>query len=447
MKSKRCVTWAAAAIVLVVAPAARAGEEAQPAALTLGRAVAMAVAGHPALVEAGQRQAAAEASVRLARAEKGVQVRLDSRYTRLSKVASLSPIPGGPSISLGEKDSWTADLAAQKVIYSGGRLEALVHQAADGAKAAEASRSRAVQAVAFNAERAFRLLLAAQQSEEVARLSLAAAEEHLKAARDRFEAKAAARFDVLRAEVQVEESRQELIAAAAGLLTARAGLLAAVGLAEGEFTAVEPETSSAPRPRLEELLEQARLGRPEAAAAGWRIAAAAEGVKAARGESWPTVSLAADYLWADPESLMTYDRWAVAAVVTVPILDGGRRSARRESARAQQAQAEAARREVWLAIDAEVRQAYARAESSDDAVAVAGKRIEQAEELLRLANVRYAGGVGTAMEIADAQASLTRARQGLTSARAERGIAEAELRLAVGAPVPLEAGASREDTR
>ncbi len=78
---------------------------------------------------------------------------------------------------------------------------------------------------------------------------------------------------------------------------------------------------------------------------------------------------------------------------------------------------------------------------------MAGKRIEQAEELLRLANVRYAGGVGTAMEIADAQASLTRARQGLTSARAERGIAEAELRLAVGAPVPLEAGASREDTR
>lgn len=71
--------------------------------------------------------------------------------------------------------------------------------------------------------------------------------------------------------------------------------------------------------------------------------------------------------------------------------------------------------------------------------------MEQSEEMLRIANVRYQEGVGTATEIADAQTVLTRARQGLVQARVQTGIAEAELHLAVGSttiptnPTPQEA--------
>ena len=63
---------------------------------------------------------------------------------------------------------------------------------------------------------------------------------------------------------------------------------------------------------------------------------------------------------------------------------------------------------------------------------VAARRVAQAEELVRLADVRFAGGVGTATEMADAQASLAGALHGATRAAAEQGIAEAELALAVG---------------
>jgi outer membrane protein TolC len=97
-------------------------------------------------------------------------------------------------------------------------------------------------------------------------------------------------------------------------------------------------------------------------------------------------------------------------------------------------------------VDFEVRQAHARAESADGQVAVAVKRLEQAEELLRLADVRYQGGVGTATEVADAQASLARARYGLTRAQAEQGIAESDLGLAVGT-TPTEAPGAGEAGR
>jgi hypothetical protein len=63
--------------------------------------------------------------------------------------------------------------------------------------------------VAFGAERAFRHLLATQEEIGVAAKNLAAAENHLRVAGERDAARAAARFDVLRAEVQAEEARQE----------------------------------------------------------------------------------------------------------------------------------------------------------------------------------------------------------------------------------------------
>ena len=69
-------------------------------------------------------------------------------------------------------------------------------------------------------------------------------------------------------------------------------------------------------------------------------------------------------------------------------------------------------------------------------------RLEQAEELSRLADVRFVGGVGTATEVADAKGSLARARYGLVRAEAEHGIADAEQALAVGS-VPTEDPAER----
>lgn len=401
--------------------------------LTLPEAVGIALQRNPSLREAEGRESAAWAGLDGTGAERWPQLRLDSRVARVSDVATIR-LPGAPPVTLAEEETWVTTATLQQVLYTGGRLSALVRQAGSGAAAAQASRVRARQTVAFGAERAFLLLLAAQEEIVVAAKNLAAAESHLRVANERLAARAAARFDVLRAEVQAEEARQETIRAAAGRLAAHALLLQALGIPEGDYRAVAPppSTDKPSRASPQELLDAARRLRPDLAGFRAQVAAAEAGERAARAERLPTVGVSADYLYAHPESRTLFSRWSLGASLSVPVLDGGRAAARRSEAAAALVQAGARHDAQLRAVESEVRRAAARAASADAQVLVARRRVAQAEELLRLAEVRFSGGAGTATEIADAQASLARAGYGLTWAGAEQGIAAAELALAVG---------------
>lgn len=428
MKASRMVGACALAAFVAGSGVAAAAE----VPLTLTQAVALALRGNPALAAAEGRESGARAALDRTGAERWPQLRLDSRVAHVSEVSEIQ-LPGSPPLALADEDTWVTTATLQQVLFTGGRVSSLVRQAGHGAEAARAARLRARQAVAFSAERAFLLLLAAQEEIAVAEKNLAAAERHLEVANERLAARVAARFDVLRAEVEIEEARQEVIRANGARQSAHALLLQALGLPDGEYRCVPPPPAERPGlPGTEALLVAARRLRPDLLSLQSQVAAAEDGVRAARAERLPTVALSADYLYADPESRTLFSRWSVGASVSLPVLDGGRATARRAEATAAAVQAHAALDAQLRAMEAEVRQAVTRAASADAQALVAERRIAQAEELLRLAEVRFAGGVGTATEVADAQAALARARHSRTRASAERGIAAAELALAVG---------------
>lgn len=430
----------ALAVLLAAAPGA---EAAAAIPLTLAEAVGIALSNNPALAAAAGRESGSWAAVDRMAAERWPQLRLESRLGYVSEVPAIA-IAGRNPVSLGEKDSWISTASLQQLVYSGGRVTALVRQAGQNAAAARATRLRTRQVVAFNAERAFRLLLATQEEIGVAALNLIAAEDHLRVARERFSARAAARFDVLRAEVQAEEAHQEVIRADGNLLVARALLVQALGLSAGDFEARPSAavTVTTTRAGIDEILAAADRQRPDLLALARQSAAAEAGVAIARAERYPTLALAADYQYVAPESTTVFSRWSVGALVNLPILDGGRAGARRGEAEAALVQARAALDQGRRQVEAEVRQAVAHVASASAQVRVAGRQVEQAEELSRLADVRFAGGVGTATEVADAKGSLARARYGLVRAEADRGIAAAEQALAVGA-LPAETAAEQ----
>jgi len=429
MRTSETAGWLAALVLAAACSPARAAAVGIP--LTLAEAVDIALANNPAPVAAAGRESGALAARDGVSAEYWPQVQLTSRVAHASEVP-VSQIPGYPPVPLVESDTWITAATLQQLLFTGGRVSALVRQAESGAEAARMAGVRTRQVTACNAERAFRRLLAAQELTGVAAKNLAAAEDHLLVARQRFEARAAARFDVLRAEVQAEEARQEVILVEGGLLVARALLLQALGLPAGDYRAVAPPRAEEPRPGVEELLVRAGRLRPDLRELEQQVVAAEEGVAAARAERAPTVGVAADYQFVDPESEMVFSHWTVGAYLSLPVLDGGRITSHRQGAEAALVQARAALDALRRQVEAEVRQAAAHADSADAQVLVAQRRVEQAEELSRLADVRFAGGVGTATEVADAQASMARARYVLVLAESERGTAAAELALAVG---------------
>jgi outer membrane protein TolC len=324
-------------------------------------------------------------------------------------------------------------LGASQVLYSGGRLQGAARQAGQLAQAARFGQLRARQQVVFQTTTAYYTLLAAQHEQEVARQSLSAAQDHLKDAQARLDARAAPKYDVLRAEVGVEEARQEAVRAESAIAMAHAALLRALGVTEGRFTAAEVDAPVVTElPVLDQLLATAQAVRPELQAAERQVAAADAAVRVARGERLPTVSLTGSYQLVSPETPLQMTGWTVAAMAGLPMLDGGAARAKQREAQAALEQQQAASETLKNNVAAEVRVAHARLTSAREQHAVARKRLELAEEMWRIAGVRYREGVGTPTEVADAKAALSRALQGMIRVQTEWQVATAELGFAVG---------------
>ena len=343
-------------------------------------------------------------------------------------------------MQLGSKETWLTTFSAQQVIYSGGRLQAQVRQASDLAHAADATRQRTRQQVVYQATRAFQTLVAAQRQRGVAQQSLEAANAHLHDSQLRVEARAAAQFDVLRAQVDVDTAHQQVISADTDLQVAQDALLQALGLQNGNYTANETPPTVSALPPLDQILSQAYTNRPELHAFGFQLEAATAAIAAARHQRSPTISVGANYQIASPSSPIQFTEWTLALQAGLPRLDAGLTKAQVHEAEAQRRQTLAARAELLNSVTADVRDAYARLQSAVTQVQVASARVGEAEETMRIARVRYQGGVGTATEIADTQATLTQARQGLLLAQTNLAIARATLDYAAGTPAPSTAG-------
>ena len=131
--------------------------------------------------------------------------------------------------------------------------------------------------------------------------------------------------------------------------------------------------------------------------------------------------------------------WTVGALVTVPILNGGRIRADEAIARAGVTEAEARLRltRELAALDAEsARQELRAARAEWEA---SGATIQQAARAYEIADLRYREGLSTQLELSDSRLLL--AESEVTRARAARDLQVRRIRLALLPELPLTGGA------
>jgi outer membrane protein len=85
-----------------------------------------------------------------------------------------------------------------------------------------------------------------------------------------------------------------------------------------------------------------------------------------------------------------------------------------------------------LSVDVQVRQAYSSLVEAWELVQASGKTVEQAQEALRLANVRYGAGTATQLDVLTSQVALTQARLDQLQAYYGYNVALTTLRQAMG---------------
>lgn len=130
------------------------------------------------------------------------------------------------------------------------------------------------------------------------------------------------------------------------------------------------------------------------------------------------------------------DFLTIGANIVWDPFDGGLTAGRVREARANQLSAQAQLTGTQLAVASDVSQAYINLRTAEQRVTTADAEVANAQESVRLAEGRYRAGVGTFIDVTDAQAALLTAQTNRVNAQSAVDQARAALAHATGAPLP-----------
>ena len=243
----------------------------------------------------------------------------------------------------------------------------------------------------------------------------------------------ALREDVLRAQVQISESREALVLARENEFDAVARLNNAMGRNAGWPLEVIDLEIQPPLPgALAQLLERAAAQRPEVGLARQAVAASQDDWQAARGGFLPRVFVRGSAGHTDGQNVIAGWQEGAGLHLETPLYAGGLHRGELRSAAAEIEAAIADAQTILDAISLQVNLAYRGVMATNERIELSRIAVAQADENLRLVRVRYRNGDATPTDIVDSEAALTRSQQRFFSATYAYLAALARLNYAMG---------------
>jgi outer membrane protein len=184
---------------------------------------------------------------------------------------------------------------------------------------------------------------------------------------------------------------------------------------------------------LVQLVATSRQHRAEILQLDKQIAAAEANVQAAQYERRPILSATASSQW-NPDSTdwSPEPSWTAGLTLSWQLFDGGRSRADQRVARANVMSAQAERDALLVTLTSQLDSARAQIIANRVNVLASTEAVTAARAQLRLAEARYAQGLGSQIELADAQTAVTTAEGNLVTAQFQLADAWAQLRRAIG---------------
>ena len=357
---------------------------------------------------------------------------------------SESHAPLGGAFGDSTTKSYTTSLSLSQTLYDFGKTGNAYDAAKLGTLSLERDAERVSQEVVLNVKQSYYALLAAKKLVEVAQKTIEQTESHLKQAEAFFRAGSKPRYDVTRAEVEVNNANLGLINAKNGVRIRTIALNNAMGIDPGRATEIVEELPSVPvLPSLDKAQADALQNRPDMKRMEADIEAARARLTAERSNYLPTLSANAAYNWANGTTEMgpflgtmfkgdVQNSWNAGIMLTLPLFQGGLTAGRVAEARANLLALEAQRDAMKQSILLEVNQAFADLESAAARVEVMEKTLQKARENLDIAQGRYKAGVGPYIEVTDAQLSSVNSETDHIKALYDYHLAIAQLQKAMG---------------
>lgn len=340
-------------------------------------------------------------------------------------------------------------LSLSMPIYTGGKLTNDIEAANHGLNAAHLALERTRQEVRNTVSRDYYNVLRCRSQVEVYRESVNNLQAHLDNVNSKFRAGTVPQTDVLSSEVSLAQGKQRLVTAQNDYNIAVATLNNDVGLpTETDTNARDSLGYEAYSLQLDDCVAYALANRPDLLQREYALRQSKAAMNSAKAGMRPKVDAGIRRNFAGDAPFKTNsdnsDSWSVGISANWNIFDNQVTAAQVNQKKAEVRRAEAELSDQRNAVRLDVRTAFLSLQAAEENIKTMQEALSKAQEDYRIEMVRYTAGVGTNLEIMDAQDKLVAAKGDYISALYSYNKSKADLDTAMGLPTELDVAPYRE---
>jgi len=278
------------------------------------------------------------------------------------------------------------------------------------------------------------LTIAAGARVDAAQAQMETAQALFNKTRDQQNAGLTPAIDSLRAQVEFQTRRQQLIVARNDYAKQKLTLARTIGLAPGQEYNIVDRAPYEPLAAMtvEQGLQRAYSSRSDYQAALAQVRSAERFRFAATAEHFPSLDFSGNYGAAGVNAGNSHGVFQVGATLAIPIFAGGRAHADALQADATLKQSRQQLDSLRGQIDFEVRAALLDVEAAADQVEVARSSLDLANQTLEQARDRFTAGVADNLEVVQAQETVASANENYISSLYSHNLAKVSLARAIG---------------
>lgn len=326
-------------------------------------------------------------------------------------------------------------------IYQGGRLKEGRLSARYGLSSADLSLENTMQDVRLQTTIYYFNVLQYRNLIEVYEEEVLTLQEHLRLVNAQFRVGTVAKVDVLESQVELANAMQNLVNIQNSYDVAVAQLNNYIGLPAD--TVLRPQDTLTYRKynlNLSDCTAYALQNRADAAMADYAVKQAESARRAAKAGYRPQVSasISKGLSTENPFGSKVSDQWAAGVSASWNIFDGGITAAQVSESDAAITRAKEVAAQTREQIQLDVQSAFLQLHAAEKNIGTTQASVVLGEENYKIAQVRYAAGVGTNLDVMDASEKLTSARSNYFTALYNYNTAKASLDRYMGVPVEID---------
>ena len=408
--------------------------------LDLDETIQRALLTNPDIKIAESQRKEAKADYSAAKSARGISISLshstgrggyaDPQYNQQLKIWSK-----------GIDNSHSNSVTASLPLFTGGELQGQIGQAKANYRSMLSAEEQAYNEMKETATTGYFNMLNAGNMKALRQESVDRLQAHLDNVIAQYNVGIVARADVLRSEVELANAKQDYITASNEYDVAEATLNNIIGTPLNTTLKLKDSLQYVPYDNdMAYCLAYSEQHRPELKQAEYGVDAAEAALVVARSGHMPKIYANASDNWGGNGSNWPGDddeNWSVGVTASINVFDSGVTWSKIHAAQEALVQAKESQRQIKDNVELEVRTDYLSMREAEKRITTAQVAVASAEEDYHIAVVRYQAGVGTNIDVMDAQEALTQAKTNYYQALYNYNTSKAALNTSMGVGVPV----------